>query len=292
MPSVWGGKKLMLGFSWHEQNQTFYLPFYHSQQWDLETYPVFLHRFFFFFFITRWGKWPEIKYLVIIDTICARLLIHMVCSYVCLLRSPRTQRAITPLRCFTPYFCVVIFPSGILYSQQLLFSSRIRERRGWILKSLGYKKATTFIYLFIFKGSFEALWHFTAAVRKCNQKGSIKIQNRARTHTWGTILASPSEGSLPAPIIALGACHECSLDRVHVTTHWKSTAFWGEGVVISLDQSWRKSLNVTYSSPTIDMALRLSEICHVSVYVVVWFYITWHQWDQLYYLHSPQLSAR
>lgn len=175
-------------------------------------------------------------------------------------------------------------------------SSLPRSRRG---EDVGYSRALDtkklpllFIYLFIFKGSFEELWHFTAAVRKRNQKGSIKIQNRACTHTWGTVLASPSEGSLPTPIIALGACHECSLDRVHVTTHWKSTAFWGEGVVISLDQSWRKSLNVTYSSPTIDMALRLSEICHVSVYVVVWFYITWHQWDQLYYLHSPQLSAR
>lgn len=77
------------------------------------------------FFKTICSRWPEMKYLVIV-IIYARLLTQSVCSYVCLLRSKHTKRAIIPIAVNHTAFLCSDFPSGILYSeQQLLLSSKI-----------------------------------------------------------------------------------------------------------------------------------------------------------------------
>lgn len=74
------------------------------------------------FLKTRCSRWPKMKYLVIV-VIYARLLTQSVCSYVCLLRSRRTKRAIIPVVVIHTAFLCSDFPSGTLYSEQQLFLS-------------------------------------------------------------------------------------------------------------------------------------------------------------------------
>lgn len=113
-----------------------------------------------------------------------------------------------------------------------------------------------------FEGSFwRIMTNFTACVRTCKKIQSFKSQDGACASRWGTTDASQKGGCLLTPIITLGACHKSSLGRVDRTIHWESTA--GEGAV--QHPSWRGPLQVTYSSPTLNAVLTLTEISQITV---------------------------